>query len=110
MERLAKVVAHFDEAEKNHTLIAIDGKARAIALQQGESAAVISEMSERLANRLIEIEAEYSAVLTLLQIHFGPKTRRAITPLIESETWFQPNKNRINALYDAIQEELYWFE
>ena len=109
VERLAKAVASLDEIQKNIELIEIDRNARTIALEQGQSPPVISEVSERLSNRLVQIEAEYSAVLSLLQVFYGPKTNNSVNKLIAAKVWYKPKEEDILKLYDAIGQELYWF-
>ena len=109
VERLAKAVASLDEIQKNIELIKIDRNARTIALEQGQSPPVISEVSEKLSNRLVQIEAEYSAVLSLLQVFYGPKTNNSVNKLIAAKVWYKPKEEDILKLYDAIGQELYWF-
>lgn len=46
------------------------------------SIAIISKFSERLSNRMIELKAEYTAVLSLLPIYFGSRSKNAVDRLL----------------------------
>ncbi len=109
IERFAKVIAHLDEIKKNLALIEIDKTARLAALDQGKTPPIISEFSEKLSNRNIALEAEYSAVLSLMPIYFGPNSKEAVEKLLASKVWYEPNEDEINYLYEALSNELYWF-
>jgi len=110
IERSAKIFAHLDEVKKNLALMEIERKRIHLADKYREKAPEEKDNTNDLTNRSIELKAEYTAVISMCSLYFGPKTLVAINELSKSEKWYDPDKNSVKEFFGAISEELYWFK
>lgn len=63
---------------------------------------------EATAKEIHGLNAEFSAVMSMDAIYFGPETQRAVKDIMKDDPWVAPEAKQ-QALVDAMGKELHWF-
>ncbi|MEZ7275795.1 hypothetical protein [Pseudoalteromonas sp. 68 DY56-GL68] len=110
IERAAKIFALLNEAEKNSALIGLEKQRLLLSIKEGKEIPAEKADVNKLSNRSIELRAEYTAVLSLLNMYFGPETKLALQNISKSEKWYKPSRGDVQAVMNAVSKELHWFD
>lgn len=115
LERTVKVFSQLQTLDFYHNAGKYAWVEGETMIRAGKSAQASVDATTAAAVKVKEAQAELSAVMTLDEIYFGPKTQDAIRQLEKAleaaETWWKVDGARRQAVLDAAAAELqYGFE